>query len=504
MSSTEMDISQVTTKPAAGKLDRSMVRAIAWTGAAQWAAQVFSWISTVYVARLLTPNDYGVFAMATIYTGFISLISEFGVGSAVIIMRDLGPRQLAELNTISLGAGLLCFAISFAAAPMFGWFFSSGQLPSVILVMSAGFVISAFKVVPDSVLQQELRFKLVACLDAVRSLVQAAATLIAALLGWSYWSFVAGYLFGTAVGTGLTLVFRRHRFRWPQFRVLKPALGLSRNLLVVRVGWYLYTNADFLIAGRVLGEAALGAYQLAWSISNIPADKLTGMVNRTSQAFFSAVQRETESLRRYLLALTQGLSLVAIPASVGMSLVADEFVSLVLGSKWQGAVLPLRFLAFYVAVRTVAPLISTVLNVRGNSGFLARNSIIMSVLMPAGFYVGSRWGAAGIAAAWIVMYPICLAPLYWRALHDIDLSLRQYATSLRTAVTGTLSLTAVVLVLKYSLPATVPLSAQLALEVFAGMTAYAAFIFVFHRSSLHMFRQVFALLRNPSPEGVPS
>ena len=486
----------VNPKPA--RLDRSMVRAIAWTGSAQWIAQIFSWISTLYVARALTPRDYGVFAMAMLYMGFISLVSEFGVGSALIVLRDLGRRQIAELNTLSIGAGFFWFVISLAAARAVGAFFSSNELPLVIIVMSAGFLVGSVKVVPDSLLQQELRFKLLALLDSVRSLLQASATVAAALLGWGYWSLVIGYLLGTTAGTVLTLAFRRHGFSWPRFRSLKPAMGLSWNLVVIRIGWYLYSNADILIAGRLLGETSLGAYRLAWSVSNIPADKITGMVNRTSQAFFSAVQKEYDALRRYVLALTQGLALVAFPASIGMSLVADQFVSLVLGPKWHEAVIPLRLLTFYVAVRSVAPLISTVLSVTGQSGFLARNSVVMSIVMPFGFLMGARWGAPGMAAAWVVMYPVCLAPLYWRAFRQIDLSLRQYLAALRVAIGGTLVLTVVVFGLKYSIPSSTPPVAQLGLQVTAGIVTYVVFIFVFHRSSTQKFWQALALLRNPA------
>src|SRR5215510_8484212 len=110
------DVQVAPTRPETERLDHSMVRAIAWTGSAQWITQIFSWASTLYVARVLTPRDYGVFAMAMMYMGFISLVSEFGVGSAVIVLRDLEHRQLAELNTLSLGAGFLWFVVSWFAA----------------------------------------------------------------------------------------------------------------------------------------------------------------------------------------------------------------------------------------------------------------------------------------------------------------------------------------------------------------------------------------------------
>src|SRR5262245_32160347 len=111
----------------ARNLDRSRVRAIAWMGATQWVVQIMSWFSTIYVARVLTPNDYGVVAMAMIYLGFITLVSDLGVGSSVVVLRDLGGRELSELNTISVIAGFFWLATSWIASYYIGAFFSSGE-----------------------------------------------------------------------------------------------------------------------------------------------------------------------------------------------------------------------------------------------------------------------------------------------------------------------------------------------------------------------------------------
>src|SRR5438874_1047328 len=97
-----------TEKNEGGKPAQALVRAVAWTGAATWLTQLVSWVTTIYVARILSPGDYGLFAMATVYLGLVSLISEFGIGPAVIVLRKLGGRELAQLNTLSVAAGVFC------------------------------------------------------------------------------------------------------------------------------------------------------------------------------------------------------------------------------------------------------------------------------------------------------------------------------------------------------------------------------------------------------------
>jgi O-antigen/teichoic acid export membrane protein len=494
--------------PASGgtqKAGSSLVGAIAWAGASMWITQILSWATTIYVARVLSPNDYGLFALASVYLGLVSLVSELGIGSAVIVLRDLGDRQLAGLNTVSVIAGFVWLILSVILARPIGAFFTSDELPLLIVVMSVAFLITSFKVVPDSQLRRELRFKLVAHIEGTKALLQLLFTIAAAWAGLRYWSLVIGYLVGAAAETILTLVCRRHYFAWPNLGMLKPALMLSRDLLLTRICWYVYTNSDFVIAGRLLGQAPLGAYRLAWSISNIPVDKVAAMVMRTSQAFFSDVQKDYSSLRRYLLTLTEGLGLVTIPASMGIVLVADQFVPLVLGDSWTEAILPLRLLALYAAARSITPLIPTILTVTGNSAYTARVTFWTSLILPVGFVIGARWGAAGIAAAWVIMYPISTIPLYRRAFAEIGLRFREYFSALRVAFVATVFMTLAVSALRYGLASSVPSFASLVLQAVTGLIAYVGYIALFHRPRVRAFAHTIRLLRHVAPkQAVPA
>src|SRR5262249_55249376 len=160
---------------------------------------------------------------------------------------------------------------------------------------------------------------------------------------------------------------------------------------------------DFFVAGRVLGEVPLGNYTIAWTISSAPVEKVANLVTGVTPAFFSALQNDKAELRRYLLRLTEGLAYLTVPVSVGMALVADYFVPTVLGPRWVGVVNPLRLLGLFVALRSVATLLPRVLNAIGDTGFVMWTTIASALVMPFAFYVGSRWGATGIAGAWVVM-----------------------------------------------------------------------------------------------------
>ena len=120
---------------------------------------------------------------------------------------------------------------------------------------------------------------------------------------------------------------------------------------MARISFSLYSDADFLVAGRVLGATALGAYTFAWNLATLPVEKVTVLVGQVTPAVFSANQADLGGLQRYLLTLTEGIALVTFPVTIGLGLLAPEFVALVLGERWSGVAAPLEVLAFYGSIR---------------------------------------------------------------------------------------------------------------------------------------------------------
>jgi len=499
MSVTQAEI--LPTKAESQRLDISLVRGIAWTGAAKWSSQVLAWASTLVVARILAPGDYGLVSMATIYLGVLTVVSEFGLGSAVVTLRDLTEEQIAQLNGLSVYLGLLGLGISCVVAIPLGRFFESPDLPRVIVVMSLGFVVKSFQSIPSSLLQKELRFKLLSVIEATTCFVLSGAVVLFALLGFRYWTLVFGALLSSILGTLLTLAMRRHRLAWPRRSSLKHAIRFSRQVLVGRLAWYGYSNADFVVAGRILGQTVLGNYTVAWNLANSPLEKITSLVGGVTPAYYSAVQEDRGALRRYLLKPTEAISLIMFPVMVGMALVSRDAVLSVLGQKWEGAIAPLQLLALYACVRSIMPLIAQVLMVTGDSDFVMWNGIVSLVALPIAFVIGSHWGAQGIAAAWVVAYPINAVPLYLRASRRISLSIAEFWRVLLPAIHGTLLMALVVLAVRLVLSGHFTMVTRLVIQVLSGAIAYIAVVMLFHHERLCMFRRGFGLLTGRADSG---
>jgi PST family polysaccharide transporter len=473
--------------------DRTIIRAFAWTGAGRWATQLLTWVSTIVVARILAPSDYGLIGMATIYLGLVALISEFGLGQAVITMREMSGRQVAQLNSLSIASGVLLFGISCLAAGLLGKFFHSPKLPQVLIVMSLSFLISGAQVVPDALLQGDLRFKLLASFDAARALVQALTTVMLAVLGFGYWSLALGPLAASVAAVAMALIARPHPMAWPKWEEVKHALRFSGDVLGSRVAWYAYSNSDFLVAGRVLGQAPLGAYTLAWTIASTPVEKITNVITRVTPAFFSAVQDDKPHLRRYLLGITNGLALLTFPASLGLALVADQFVLVVLGPKWAPAIMPLRLLALYASMRSITTVFPNMLFAMRHSRFVMWMSVVSAVVFPAAFYFSSHWGTTGIAATWILLYPVITAPYVWRIFAATDLPLRTYLHSMLPALRASLVMIVMVLGVRAATPTAWPLVVRFTISVLTGALSYAAVLLIAERQRM---RDLYRLVRS--------
>jgi O-antigen/teichoic acid export membrane protein len=476
-------------------MDKHLLGGIAWTAGAKWASQMLTWLCLLLIARILDPRDFGVVGIAGVYLGLIAVFSEFGFGSAVITLRNLTVNEIAQINTFSVISGAVGFLVSCALALPMGRFFRSPELPAVIVVMSTNFLILGFKTVPSSVLQRDFRFKRLSLIDSSATITQSLCVLLLAWLGRGYWALAVGSVVGAMVGTALNVASRPWGFARPRLKSVAPAVNLSWQVLVGRLSWIVYSDSDFLVAGRVLGTTALGAYTFAWNLATLPVEKVTALVGQVTPAFFSAHQTDYNALRRYLLSLTEAVSLVTFPATIGLGLVAPEFIALFLGSRWSDAVAPLEVLAFYGSIRTVSALLGPLLTALRETRFLMWTNIAAAVLMPLLFYVGSRWGPLGIACGWIVGYPLIALPLYRKAFRRVGMPLRSYLVAIRPALNASLVMIFAVCALKLAIPVEWPLYLRFGIEVVAGAAAYLIVLLVLHIDRLRTFIDFYRGLR---------
>jgi len=487
---------------ATADLDRSLAGGLAWTSGVTWLSQILSWASTLIVVRYLAPTDYGLIGMALVYLGLVQMASELGVGGAVVRFRDLTANQIEQFNGLSIIAGGLGLLASLAVAIPFGNFFHEPRLPVVLVVMSSAFVISAFRVVPQAVLQRRLQFRKLAVIEGTQSIVGACSTLTLAVLGFGYWALALGFVISATIYAILVVVQNPQGFRRPRLASIRQPFTFSSHMLLSRFAWYAYSNADFAVIGKLLGGAALGAYTLGWTLSGMTVEKITAVIGRVTPAFFCTVQKDLPAVRRYLLLITEGLALVTFPACIGLALVANDFVRSALGERWSTAILPLQLLAVLATVRSVQPLIPQVLFAIGESRLIMRNAMLTTLVLPVCFVLASRWGISGVAWAWLIVGPLMFSPLLLRTFRLIELPAKQYLLSLWPATSGCLAMVCAVISVERAFLSGAPAYVSLIIKIVIGALSYAATLFTVHRTRVSVLRGMLRVLRERRPESV--
>ena len=476
--------------------DRSLAGSLAWKAVADWASQILSWASFLIVVRLLAPADFGVVAMAMAVLPYLRCVGDFGVTRVIINFPDLSDEQIGQLHTFSSALGVACFSLAAAASYPIALFFRTPKLAGVVTAASFALVLWGLRAVPEGLLTRELKFRLVSIFDAVNAIIAAVVTLALAYFGYGYWALVFGNIAGIAVRTVMILVARPQRFAFPRIAEIRQQLQFGWHLLVSLVAMNSYQTLDNVTVGRVLGRSALGFYGMAWNLANVPLEKITSLVTTVIPSYLALVQKQPEEIRRYLGKLTEAMSLITFPATIGLGLVARELVPVAFGHKWDSAVPPLQILSMYAAFRSIVALLPKVLTAVGNPRFVMWCDLLAVCTLPIAFVAGSHWGTAGVALGWVVAYPVVALPLYWKTFTTIGMKASEYISAVRPAIDGSAFMIAVVLLLKWKMPVATPLVVQLAAEIVAGAIIYVTIEFLFYRQRILVFLQLALTFRN--------
>jgi PST family polysaccharide transporter len=469
---------------------------VAWTAGMKWFTQILSWASTILVARLVTPADYGLFGMAMVYVGFLAPIYDLGLGAAIIQRRDLGRMDIARIGGLSIAYASALSLLSLVLADPIARFYGEPAVRWIVVMLTVALLVTSLQMLPRALLSRDLAFRQLAWIDGAAALSLTAATLALAVMGFGYRAFVYGEVASAVITTVMALLWYRHRLAlpWP-FASIADSARFGWQVALSRIGWYVYNNADFAIIGRVIGKAALGFYTVGWTIATIPVDRVSSLVTRVLPSVLSTVQDDRQALRRYVLAITEGLALIALPVSVGLALVAEDFVVVVLGERWRPAITPLRLLAFYGGYRALATIFPPLLVAIGEAKRNLQFTLLATVVLPALFLIGTRWGVVGVAMAWIIGFPLVSIPLYSFVFRRIGLRLTSYLRALWPALSGTLAMALVVIVVRILATGSLPVPLRFGAEVATGAVTYLLLIWLLHRPRIDAFRSLLADMR---------
>lgn len=478
---TGIDTEVAVDKPIGG----AVLRGLVWLGGARWAAQLFAWASTLIIARLLSPDDYGLVAMATVLTGFLEAITEMGLGAALVQSREVSQRNIEATMGATCILGIGAAGLVALSAPV--WAHIQGDLRIVPLVraLSLSVFLTAAANVPYSMLHKRLAFGLVARAQFATGFVTAAVTLGGALIMQSHWALVIGFLAGKLTFTAMMIAAEPVRPRLPVRGTNVGKLFRFGGVFTAdRILNYARTHTDIALVGALLGTRMVGIYVMATALARMPLEKLGSAFEPVAFPTFARLRDNGPELRRYFLGLSLGTMAIAIPAAVGLIVTAPLLVPTLLGKQWEPVVLPLQVAAVVTPLIFHLGIAGALLNAFGRVDLNLRITTFTSLLTIVAVFVSVPLGIVGVAAASAIAFAVVWAYGEFLALRLIDLRASELVKTLAPAFSASFGMGLCVYATSVVLPITLPAVVRLVAEVAAGVVTFVAWAFLFHRATV--------------------
>ncbi len=433
------------TNPPVSALRPAAIRGLLWLGSQRIGSRILDQVFSVILFRVLLPRDFGLIAMASIFTGILGIFTQMGISSAIIQRRELDDEYLSTAFWANVSVGLVLFVGAVASSKLLGAFLREPLAGTFVIFLSFRFVIEATAVNQLALISRRLHYHTL----SVRSWV---ATIVGGLIGvgMAFAGFGAWSLIGQTLAVSLTGTLAMYQatgwrpkfvFSWRKFVDL---FSFSGPLLLSRIFGFSVRNVDNLLIGRYLGSVALGFYALAYSVFMIPVIDIGFPVSQVLFSSLSRLQDDTDRLKGGFLLATKYVTMIALPMMVGIALVAPLFVEVVFGAKWLPSAPVMSILALAGFFQLMASLGPSGLQAMGRTDLQMRWSLLGALLYPPAFALGLRWGIVGVAMAYLTMTAVLTPVQYGFVARVIGVTAREMWTAEYPIVLGCAVLAAVV------------------------------------------------------------
>ena len=389
----------MTSTPAADSLTTRTARAIQWRFAGTLVAAASQLLVGALLARLLTPADFGVAALAYVAFGLAQSIADLGLGSAIARHAVVTDRHVRSAFTCSVIGGLSIAAVIVAAAPLGAAAMHDATVTPVLRFLSLGVALRGTAVVADALMRRHLEFRRAFFIEATSyALGFGGVAVTLAWHGYGVWSLVLGSLVQTLIVSAAQIAAVRHPMR-PLLarRELGDLLGFGFPAAASGCVNYLALNGDYFVVGRLMGAVNLGLYSRAYGLMNLPQTYAAAVMSSVMFPAIAQVQREPARARSGYLMVTRLTAIVAAPAMATMVMIAPHLVRFLYGPQWSGAVLPLQILSIAGYFRALYHLGGVVARALGRVYGELWRQLAYAAFVIGATLVGSRHGLPGVA-----------------------------------------------------------------------------------------------------------
>lgn len=382
-------------------ITQRVFKGLFWTFTGTGAEFVLQAGTLLLLARLISPEEFGVVGAALVVVNFSSIFSQLGIEAALVQHPNLETRHVRTGFTVSLFFGLVLTVLVILVAPVVAAFFHMQQLINILYVLSSVFLLQGISVAAESLLKRQLSFRLLASIEVASFAIgYGVVGVVLALLKYGSWALVGATLIQALIKSILLLLFQRHRKGFfLNKQTLKELFYFGSGLTMGRVFLYFAIQGDNMVIGRWLGAETLGIYGRAYQLMVLPASLFGRAVDKV---LFPALAKVQDSSQHLAVAFKRGMALTALfvlPANAVMFIMAPEIIYVLLGPAWQEVIIPFRILAVGMFFRTGYKVTNTLAKAKGAVYHLAWRHGLYGAMVLVGSWFAYPYGISGVAMA---------------------------------------------------------------------------------------------------------
>lgn len=381
------------------ELTAQAVNGFLWMFTGAGTQAVLKIVVLAVLARLLAPEEFGVVSAALIVVALAELFGQVGVAPALVQAPTLNETMIRSGATLTILSGMLSGLVLFFGAPLIADLFRIEGVEPAVRALSLIFVCSGFSVVPEAILQREMRFRTIALVGlGSYAFGYAGVAVVLAGAGWGYWALVWAQV-AQAVVTAVSFVMlvrppMRPMLHGPSLRSL---FRFGAGVMLSRLGNYFACNSDYFIVGRWLGADALGFYSRAYVLLVQPAQLVGSVGEKVLYPALASVQDDERLMIRGYYRAVALIAMATIPLTGLLVVLAPELIHLLLGPRWDAVVLPFQILLSSLFFRTAYKVSGTLLRSLGSVYLLASWQWAYAGMVISGALIGAEWGIVGVA-----------------------------------------------------------------------------------------------------------
>lgn len=388
-------------------------------GAVTMAAQVLRLVirtaSTILLARLLTPRDYGLIGMVAILVDFVSMFQYMGLSTATVKWTELNHRQVSTLFWINTALSAAIMLLTFGSAPLLAWFYHEPRLIGITACYAVSIFLMGLNIQHEAILARQMRFGVIALIELAAILIGLCAAIVAALYGAGYWALVVNQL----VMTTATVVGVWGACKWrpglpSRGSGVRSMLSYGGNLTGFNVMNYFSRNLDNALIGKFWGAYQLGIYSRAYQMLLMPMAQINNPLVAVAVPALSRLTDTPERYRTAYLKIVEKIAMITMPGIVFMIATSNWLILLLLGPQWREASRIFMLLGVAAIIQPVTRTVPWLFTTQGRAREMFKWGVIGGAIAVISIIAGLPWGATGVAASYAAT-DLCIATplLFW-------------------------------------------------------------------------------------------